>query len=480
MRDHARTTRGLVGQRPLYYTEWSTLSNPRDPLHDEPYAAAVVIKTMLEARGLVDSYSWWTFSDLFEENYFPSAPFQGGFGLLTIYGIPKPSYRAFELLHCLGTEVVYAMEDVHPTVDAWVVRQATGRAITIMLTNHALPRHPILTQLVHIRLTGGSRPAAVSVRRIDGDHANPKARWLALGAPRYLSREQVGDLRDASLLAPHSQPWTYEDGVLCIDVQMPPHAVAAITVDLPAPTPAGELPTSLYVIKASDDAVVEELERRAFTYFLHEVDHGTGLVRDNTRPGAPASVAGSGFALACYVVGAERGYVSRSEAASLCRAALRFLWQGRQGEHQTATGVHGLFYHFLAMETGQRVWDSEVSTIDSAIALAGVLTAGRYFDRESAGEREIRELAEAIYRRVDWQWATGGGRTVSQGWRPESGFLPCGWHGYTEAVLLYVLGSARQAIRCRPTAMWPAPNPTHGSTCMGINSCTPVPYSSIN
>ena len=98
-------TKQKAGDKPVYYTEWSTSSNPFDELHDLPYAAAFITKTIMEARGLVEGYSYWTFSDIFEENYFSSIPFHGGFGLLNIYGIPKPSYRAFELLHRLGENI---------------------------------------------------------------------------------------------------------------------------------------------------------------------------------------------------------------------------------------------------------------------------------------------------------------------------------------------------------------------------------------
>ena len=237
LRDRARATRAVVGRQPLYYTEWSTSSNARDPLHDEPYAAPVIVKTMLEARGLVDGYSWWAFSDIFEENYFPSTPFHGGFGLLTLYGIAKPSYRAFQLLHGLGTELILALEDIHPTVDAWIDRQPGHRGVTVMLTNHALPGHPIEAEHVDIRLVGASRPLAVTVRRIDAEHANAKARWVALARPPSLDAEQVEDLHDVSRLAPLSQPWSYDAGVLHIELDIPPHAVAAVTVD--SATPAG-------------------------------------------------------------------------------------------------------------------------------------------------------------------------------------------------------------------------------------------------
>lgn len=245
LRDRARATHDLVGSLPLYYTEWSTSSNSHDPLHDEPYAAAVIAKTMLEARGLTRGYSWWTFSDIFEENYFPSVPFHGGFGLLTLYGVPKPSYRAFEVLHRIGTDLVLAWEDVHPTVDAWVVRRTDGLGLDAVLTNHALPRHPIATQHVHLALDGLARPAAVTLRRIDADHGNAKARWQALGSPGYLSRDQVADLVDVSRLVPTGQPWTFQDGTLHIELDMPPHALACLTIDsaVPPAEPAKEAPT---------------------------------------------------------------------------------------------------------------------------------------------------------------------------------------------------------------------------------------------
>src|SRR5262249_53249381 len=106
--------------RPLYYTEWNCSSNPRFGLQDESYAAAFAIKTVLEMVGLVEGYSFWTFTDIFEENYFPSVPFHGGFGLLNLHGIPKPSYHAFALLHRVGRQIL-PVDGNHETVDAWVL-----------------------------------------------------------------------------------------------------------------------------------------------------------------------------------------------------------------------------------------------------------------------------------------------------------------------------------------------------------------------
>jgi xylan 1,4-beta-xylosidase len=214
--------------RPLFYTEWNASSNPRDPLHDETYAAAFAAKTVMGMIGLVDAYSFWTFSDIFEENYFPSVPFHGGFGLLTLHGIPKPTYRAFELLHRLGNECL-PVDGVHRTVDAWVVRGQ--KIITVLLTNHALPRHPIETDHVQIQLAGVPRPLAAFAERIDEEHANPKRLWQAMGAPEYLSQGQVEQLQEASQLIRQPQSWNHQEETLYLEIRLPPHAVAAITLE---------------------------------------------------------------------------------------------------------------------------------------------------------------------------------------------------------------------------------------------------------
>ncbi len=92
------------------------------------------------------------------------------------------------------------------------------------------------------------------------------------------------------------------------------------------------------------------------------------------------------------------------------------------------------------METGRRVWRSELSLIDTAFLMAGVLTAAAYFDADTPSENELRRLADALYGRVDWRWAQHDGSALMHGWKPESGFLHYGWEGYSEAILLYVLG----------------------------------------
>jgi xylan 1,4-beta-xylosidase len=228
MRDDARKTRDAAGALPVYYTEWNISSNPRDRLHDEPFAAAYAAKIIMEATGLVQGYAFWTFSDIFAENYFPSVPFQGGFGLLNIHGIAKPIYRAFELLHRLGNEML-GVEGEHDTVDAWVVRKE--KAVTILATNHAMPRHPIHTELTNLLITGAPQPRAVYIQRIDQDHADARQLWETMGEPNYLNAVQVEQLKATSCLVKQPQPWKYEQPNIELSLALPPHGVAAITIE---------------------------------------------------------------------------------------------------------------------------------------------------------------------------------------------------------------------------------------------------------
>ena len=188
------------------------------------------------------------------------------------------------------------------------------------------------------------------------------------------------------------------------------------------------------------DPDLEKLQHETFGYFLHETNPANGLVIDKTAPDWPSSIAATGLALACYPVSVERGFMSRAAAVERTLATLRFFWNSPQDPEPDATGYHGFFYHFLDMRTGRRAWQCEVSTVDTTFLLAGALAAAMYFDGATADEHEIRTLADALYRRADWQWAQNGGSTVTHGWTPEGGFLKYRWEGYDEALLLYVLG----------------------------------------
>jgi len=236
MRRRAQEARNEARGRPLYYTEWNTSSNPRHDLHDRPASAAYATHIIMGVRRLVQGYSLWTFSDIFEENYFPSIPFQGGFGLLTVNGIPKPVYRAYQLLHRLGTDEL-EVEGTHETVEVWAVRKPAGAvaALTLLLVNDAQPRHPIQTELVRLRVANASAPLTAFVERIDDDHANPRLAWEAMGRPTYLEPRQVAQLQSVSQLRPEAASWREDEGALEFELDLPPHSVAALTVEF-APT----------------------------------------------------------------------------------------------------------------------------------------------------------------------------------------------------------------------------------------------------
>jgi xylan 1,4-beta-xylosidase len=226
MREQAQETRHHAGDLPVYYTEWSSSSNPRDSLHDESYAAAFETKTVLDNVGIVDGSSLWTFSDIFEENYFPSMPFHGGFGLLTLHAIAKPSYSAFQLLRGLGNELLQA-DGAHHTVDAWAARQGRDTC-TVVLTNHALPKHAIESQRVRVSLRHALIPRGALVERIDETHCNPKRIWEEIGSPEYLSDDQVALLDRASRPSPEVVELAYDRGTTSFEIELPPHAVAFV------------------------------------------------------------------------------------------------------------------------------------------------------------------------------------------------------------------------------------------------------------
>ncbi|MHB8569782.1 MAG: glucoamylase family protein [Metallibacterium sp.] len=189
----------------------------------------------------------------------------------------------------------------------------------------------------------------------------------------------------------------------------------------------------------TDEALLDQMQRAAFGYFLQTVNPLNGLVADTSRDNSPVSIAVVGFALSSYPVAVERGWMGRADAVQRSLAALRFFRDSDQSGSPTATGCKGFYYHFLDIRTGARVWQSELSMIDTALLIAGALTASLYFTAESADEIELREVADFLYRRIDWRWAQDDGDTIRQGWKPECGFLHYGWEGYSEAILLYVL-----------------------------------------
>jgi hypothetical protein len=205
--------------------------------------------------------------------------------------------------------------------------------------------------------------------------------------------------------------------------------------------------------------MLDRLQRVTFDYFLQEHDFENGLVADRNQPGSPASTAATGLALTIYIAAVRHGVLSRGEAAARVLTILRFFYSSSQGPEPDSTGYKGFYYHFLDMKTGRRAQNCELSTIDTAILMAGILTVSAWFTNNTAREREIRQLAETLYARVDWEWAQDGATTISHGWKPESGFLPHRWDtGYSEALILYVLaaGAPRHPVAPAGYRQWAA------------------------
>jgi hypothetical protein len=161
-----------------------------------------------------------------------------------------------------------------------------------------------------------------------------------------------------------------------------------LSLSKPRPlAPPGAAPDAM---APGDEAMLDGLQHAAFDYFLRHTNLANGLVADTSRPGSPASIAAVGFALSAYPVGVERGWIERAQAVERVLAALRFFSASDQSGSTTATGFQGFYFHFLDVETGRRVWQSELSSIDTALLIAGMLAAALYFDATSAAETELR------------------------------------------------------------------------------------------
>jgi len=214
------------------------------------------------------------------------------------------------------------------------------------------------------------------------------------------------------------------------------------------------LPPELPPAADSDDALLDAIQRAAFGFFRDEAHPGNGLVRDRSRPDSKCSIAAVGFGLSTWCMAVERGWASRQEAAQRVDATLQTFLRGPQGPQAAQVmGHRGWFYHFLEMDTGLRAWKCELSSIDTALFLAGALDASVFFDQPTAIERRIRKTADALLARVDWRWMCNGADVLSMGWHPEKGFIPRCWVGYNEAMLLYLLALGTDA-RPLPAAAW--------------------------
>lgn len=198
-----------------------------------------------------------------------------------------------------------------------------------------------------------------------------------------------------------------------------------------------------FSLSADETAFIDTLQLRTFRYFWERCNSETGLAPDRWPTESFASIAATGFALTAYPIGVERGYVSRAAAARRALRTLRFLWNAPQHDRTVgAAGYRGHFYHFVDPVSGARYGTVELSTVDSALLLAGALFCQSYFDRPGAVEDSLRALADSLYQRVDWRWASVRPPTIGHGWTPEAGHLPYDWRGYNEAMILYLLALA--------------------------------------
>ena len=193
------------------------------------------------------------------------------------------------------------------------------------------------------------------------------------------------------------------------------------------------------------DAILDSLQYGAFRFAWDEANPANGLIRDRSQPWSPCSIAAQGFGLSAICIAVDHGWVPRATAATRVLTALQTFWNGAQGpEASGRIGYKGLFYHFLDMTSATRTWDSELSTIDTALLLAGILDARQFFDLSDPTEAQIRNLADSIYRRVDWNFVSSCQppccTAIWMGWKPGTGFSGFGvWWGYNEAMILYLL-----------------------------------------
>lgn len=202
------------------------------------------------------------------------------------------------------------------------------------------------------------------------------------------------------------------------------------------------------LLALDDDTLIEAVARETFDYFWNEANPQTGLVKDRSTPASPSSIAATGFGLAAIPVGVERGWITRDEGYDRALLTLETFHNGG------VQGEHGFFYHFVDPATGERVWESELSSIDTALLAAGALVAGQYF----AGT-EAQTLADQLYANVEWDWMSGRNDMVSMGWTPENGFLNATWDHFDESMLLYTLaiGSPSHPIAPSTWDTWDRP-----------------------
>ncbi len=201
-----------------------------------------------------------------------------------------------------------------------------------------------------------------------------------------------------------------------------------------------------YSLTAEQERLLESIQQKSFLFFQNEHHPRWGIVKDRSTASSPASIAATGFGIPCLAIGAEHKWISREQAAQITLDTLNFFWNSEQSTATNATGYKGFYYHFLAMDTGTRTWNCELSSVDTGLLAMGVIFARNYYHLDNEVESRIRSLADKLLGRIDWNFlvmpATGKyANTICMGWTPEKGLHDMGWSGYNEALFLYILAA---------------------------------------
>jgi hypothetical protein len=232
--------------------------------------------------------------------------------------------------------------------------------------------------------------------------------------------------------------------------QSPASEPAVPVADRPAPEPETAGQPAL-------PPLFKDIEKRTFQFFWDTTNEVNGMTPDRFPSRPFASIAAIGFALTAYPIGIENGWVSRRQAVDRTLTTLEFLRDAKMGPQKEGTSGHrGFYYHFLDMQKGQRYepW-VELSSVDTALMMMGVLFTRGYYDHDDPREAEIRKIADELYRRVDWPWLQVRSPLISMGWYPETGFIEHDWEGYNEAMLVYILALGSPTHPSEPDA-WAA------------------------
>lgn len=231
------------------------------------------------------------------------------------------------------------------------------------------------------------------------------------------------------------------------------YQVTALTTTAQESLPSATLAAVPHTF-ASDDEFLDYVQQTSFDYFWYLANPTNGMVADRSTPTSPCSIAAVGFGLTCIGIGIDHGWISRTQGVARVLTTLNTFLNGPQGTNASGTiGYKGWFYHFLDMNTALRSPASELSSIDTALLLAGILHAKQYFDGTNTDEISIRTKADAIFNRVDWNWMAQGTNVISMGWFPSGSFIANNWIGYNEGMILYILGLGA-ATNPLPASAW--------------------------